>query len=77
MLKRVEDIAGGYRHALCQFELSDQLIACDMSAAERCTFEACLQCRQAFVSDNRAGKPLDVELFDKRAAKRHCVCDST
>ena len=28
MLKRVEDIAGGYRHALYQFELSDQLFTC-------------------------------------------------
>ena len=48
------DIAGGYRHALCQFELSDQWMTCEMSGAERCTFEACLLCSQNFMSDKRA-----------------------
>ena len=35
---------------------------------------ACGLCSQNFMSDKRAGTPLDVELLDKRAAKRSNVC---
>ena len=47
-------VADGYRHALCQFELSDLLITRDMIVAERCTFEVCLLCRQTFVRNKIA-----------------------
>ena len=74
MLKRVEDIAEGYRHALCQFELSDLLSnLCEIAAVERRTFQVHLLRRQVLVSENWAGKPLDAELFDKRATKEQCV----
>ena len=72
----MENIARGYRHALCQFELSDHTLAC-LSLASRGAplraFGGAVTCLCVYILSvrvrSRVAAPCDTELLGTRAAK--------